>query len=152
MSVMEVIFHWKMVSERCAINSEIHYPWDRAHQWMLTKQWENTIMGRTLEERTENLLHVWAPYYKEPNIANSTTDRFRVTCTLEDYTQFTIWDQYRGQVYTVSQIYLEDPNFNLIKWYQQCMIEANEEASYHVETEPTRWPSFLPLVNWMLSD
>jgi len=83
-----------------------------------------------------------APWKKEPK-----------TChTLEDYTQLTIWAQYRGQVYTVSRIYLEDPNFNLIKWYQQCMIEANEEASYHVATEPTQWPSLLPLVNWMLSD
>ena len=27
----------KWFSERCAINSEICYPWDRAHQWMLTK-------------------------------------------------------------------------------------------------------------------
>ena len=109
-------------------------------------------MGHTLEDRTKNLLHEWAPYYREPNMADTTIDWFQVTCTLEDYNQFTIWDQYQGQVYNVSLTYLEDPDFNLIKWYQQCMIEVNEEASYHVAMESTRWSLFLLLVDQILSN
>jgi len=66
----------KWFSERCAVNSGICYPWDCTHQWLISRRWENTIMGHTLEDRTENLLHEWAPYYQEPNMADTTLDRF----------------------------------------------------------------------------
>jgi hypothetical protein len=41
------IGHW--FAERCAVNSEILAPWNCAHQWIETRQWEDTIMGLSLD-------------------------------------------------------------------------------------------------------
>ena len=30
---------------RCAVNSGLYAPWNYAHQWTMTRQWEDTIMG-----------------------------------------------------------------------------------------------------------
>lgn len=31
-------------AERCAVNSGLHRPWDRARQWMVNRKWEDTVM------------------------------------------------------------------------------------------------------------
>ena len=35
----------KWFAERCAVHSELDDPWGRAHRWMLSHKWEETIMG-----------------------------------------------------------------------------------------------------------
>jgi hypothetical protein len=35
-------------AERCAENMGLHAPWDRAHRWVSTKRWEETLMGPPL--------------------------------------------------------------------------------------------------------
>jgi hypothetical protein len=35
-------------AERCTENMGLHAPWDRAHRWVSTKRWEETLMGPPL--------------------------------------------------------------------------------------------------------
>ena len=37
------IGHW--FAERCAVNSGLHAPWGHARQWMLEREWEDTVIG-----------------------------------------------------------------------------------------------------------
>ena len=36
-------------AERCAVNSGLYAPWNYAHQWTMSRKWEDTIMGFDME-------------------------------------------------------------------------------------------------------
>ena len=43
----------KWYAERCAANAQLDEPWICAHQWLLTREWEDTVMGLTSDSQSQ---------------------------------------------------------------------------------------------------
>ena len=43
----------KWYAERCATNAQLDEPWICAHQWLLTREWEDTVMGLTSDSQSQ---------------------------------------------------------------------------------------------------
>ncbi|KAF8800028.1 hypothetical protein BYT27DRAFT_7217359 [Phlegmacium glaucopus] len=133
-------------AERCAVDAGLLEPWRCAHDWLASRRWKDTVMGRTLEQRTEEILHLGAPYENEEDCDESTDSRFEVTCPpLSD--QFEVLDRYRGFIVDLPRISLEDPEFNVFEWYDSILAEIDEQSRIAVATDESYWPSVMPIVS-----
>lgn len=82
-------------------------------------------MGDVLEKRATELLEIGAPYDEESDLDMLDANRFEVGPSIVLDDTFRILDRARCISMNIPRHHLEDPEFNLIKWYGTELLKID---------------------------
>ena len=91
------------------------------HNWMQQREHHETIMGAVREQYTADILEMAFAF--EDNDIDRMDKRFDVQIECHDITHLVIHDRFRQIASQLPQESVEDPNFDLVNWYESRLAK-----------------------------
>ena len=120
--------------------------------WMQRRQYHETIMGAVREQYTADILEM--AFASEDNDINCMDKRFDVEIDCHDITHLVIYDRFRRVVTSLPQEYVENPNFDLVNWYEVRLARLEldqfnftEEKIQDIATDELGPPRIRDMIN-----
>jgi len=119
--------------------------------WMQQLEYHETIMGAVREQYTADILEMAFAF--EDNDVDHMDKRFDVQIDCHDITYLVIYDRFRQVVSQLPQESVEDPNFDLVNWYEFRLAQLEldqfnftEEKIQDVTTDELAWPRIWDMI------
>jgi hypothetical protein len=100
---------------------------------MQQRQYHETIMGAVREQYTADILEMACPFAFEDNDVDRMDKRFDVKIDCHDITHLVIYDRFRRVVTHLPQESVEDPNFDLVNWYESRLARFKLDQFHFTE-------------------
>jgi hypothetical protein len=146
----------KWYAEICAKKGGDHRP-SVVQEWMQQREYHETIMGAVREQYTAHLLEMACPFAFEDDDIDRLDKRFDVRINCQDITHLVIEDKFRHVVSHLPRELIEDPEFDLINWYEFRLAQFEldqfdfvEEKIQEVATDESTWPRIWNVIQEMM--
>jgi protein associated with RNAse G/E len=137
----------KWYAEICARKDIDHRP-ALVQDWMQQREYYETIMGNVREQYTAHLLEMACPFAHEDDDVDRPDERFDIQIDCHDIMHLVINDKFRQVVSYLPRELIEDPEFDLVNWYEFRLAQFEldqfdfiEEKVRDVATDPSAWPT-----------
>jgi len=114
-------------------------------------------MGTVREQYTAHLLEMACPFAFEGDDVDRIDKRFDVEIDCQDITHLVIYDKYQQVVSQLPRELIEDPEFDLISWYEFRLAQFEldefnfaEEKAREVTTDESAWPRIWNMIQDMI--
>ena len=142
----------KWYAEICAKQEGDHRP-SVVRNWMQQHEYHETIIGAVREQYTAHILEMACPFAYEDDDVDRMDKRFDVQIDCHDITHLVIYDEFRQIVSQLPRESIEDPNFDLVSWYEFRLaqfeldqFDFTEAKIREVATDESAWPKIWDII------